>query len=151
MLARLIRLLGLDEARSPAAGDRRLAVAALLMEAAATDGRIDEDERARILALLMRAFSLGEDAARALVKRAAQRQADAVELHGFTRVLKSELTSQERIALIEMLWEVALADGNLHEYEDQLIRRVAGLLYVDDRARGEARQRVQARLTQEGT
>ena len=53
---------------------------------------------------------------------------------------------EERIALIEMLWEVAYADGELHDYEASLIRRITGLLYVSDRDSGEARKRVRARL-----
>jgi uncharacterized tellurite resistance protein B-like protein len=48
--------------------------------------------------------------------------------------------------VIEMLWEVAYADGRLHDYEASLLRRVTGLLYVSDRDSGEARKRVLARL-----
>jgi uncharacterized tellurite resistance protein B-like protein len=50
------------------------------------------------------------------------------------------------VELIEMLWEVAYADGVLDEYEDSLLRRVGGLIYVPDRERGEARRRVLKRL-----
>ena len=48
--------------------------------------------------------------------------------------------------MVEMLWEVVLADGILHAYEDQLLRRIGGLIYVDDRERGAARKRVAARI-----
>ena len=56
------------------------------------------------------------------------------------------MDEEERIGVIEMLWEVAYADGELHDYEASLLRRVAGLLYVSDRANGEARLRVMAKL-----
>ena len=55
---------------------------------------------------------------------------------------------EERIELIEMIWEVVYADGELHDYEANLLRRLGGLLYVSDRERGDARKRVLARLRQ---
>ena len=58
----------------------------------------------------------------------------------------TEFAFEERVELIEMLWEVAYAYGVLDEYEDSLLRRVGGLIYVPDRERGEARQRVLKRL-----
>jgi len=60
------------------------------------------------------------------------------------------MTPQERIDLIEMLWEVAYADGVLDPEEDHLIRRIGKLVYVEDRERVHARQRVLARIKQEG-
>jgi Uncharacterized protein conserved in bacteria len=51
-----------------------------------------------------------------------------------------------RILLLELLWEVAYADGKIDPMEDMLLRKLAGLLYIDDRERGLARQRVEARL-----
>jgi len=73
---------------------------------------------------------------------------DSVEWQGFTRAIKDGFEPEERIALIEMLWEVAYADGELHDYEASLIRRITGLLYVSDRDSGEARKRVLAGRTQ---
>ena len=60
--------------------------------------------------------------------------------------VKDGFDQEERIRLIEMLWEVAYADGELHDYEASLMRRITGLLYISDRDSGEARQRVLARL-----
>ncbi len=59
---------------------------------------------------------------------------------------ESWFSDAERIELIEMLWEVAYADGVVHDYEHNLLRRIAGLIYVTDRDRGLARNRVLARL-----
>ena len=53
---------------------------------------------------------------------------------------------EERVGILELLWEVVYADGTLHDYEASLLRRVAGLLYVSDRESGEARLRVMGRL-----
>jgi uncharacterized tellurite resistance protein B-like protein len=71
-----------------------------------------------------------------------------VQLHGHTNDIAQQMTPDERIHLIEMLWEVAYADGVLDPEEDLLIRRVAGLVYVTDRDRVLARQRVLARKEQ---
>ena len=71
---------------------------------------------------------------------------NAGDLYTFTRVIKDKYEPKQRIALIEMLWEVAFADGNVDYYEANLISRVAGLIFVNDFDRGEARKRVMARL-----
>lgn len=64
----------------------------------------------------------------------------------FTRIVVENFTEAERIGVIEMLWEVAYADGELSGDEDALIRRVAGLIFVSDRDRGEARRRAREQL-----
>ena len=68
-----------------------------------------------------------------------------VQIHGHTREVFENTTLQERVELIEMMWEVAYADGVLDPEEDALIRRLANLIYVTDRERIMARQRVLAR------
>jgi uncharacterized tellurite resistance protein B-like protein len=69
--------------------------------------------------------------------------AASVEWQGFTRAIKDGFDHAERVQLIEMLWEVAYADGTLHGYEASLLRRITGLLYVSDRGeRGGAQARV---------
>jgi uncharacterized tellurite resistance protein B-like protein len=129
----------------------RTAVAALLVEAARTDGQFDAAERNRIERLLERRFRLEAEAARQLFERGATAQEGSVQLFGFTQTLNERWTAEERTGLIEMLWEVALADGELDPLEDTLLRRVGGLLDVPDRERGLARQRVEARLGRSGS
>ena len=81
-----------------------------------------------------------------LVKAAEESALWATDLFHLTRVVVENFTEAERIGVIEMLWEVAYSDDLLTGDEDALIRRVAGLIYVSDRDRGEARQRVMQRL-----
>lgn len=119
----------------------RLALAALLVEAALMDGDFRAEERAAVTALLQRRFDLGADDCARLVSRAEAAQAESAQLYQFTRTLNDELNHDEKIRVIEMLWSVAYADGELDPYEDLLIRRTAGLLHVTDRERGEARKR----------
>jgi uncharacterized tellurite resistance protein B-like protein len=123
----------------------QLALAALLVEGAYSDDRFDDTERAVIARLLERRFELAEAAARALLA-AGEREAErSAELFRCTRIINERLSHERRIELIEMLWEVAYADGVLDQYEDSLLRRVGGLIYISDRERGLARQRVVAR------
>ena len=150
MLDRLHRLLtGRPPEAQPAAHsfeERQLAAAALMVEAATMDDTFDADERVRIGQLIQDRFNLSVDEAADLIAEAEQAVSASVQWHGFTSAIKDGFDHAERIELIEMLWEVAYADGELHDYEASLLRRIAGLLYVGDRESGEARKRVLARL-----
>jgi uncharacterized tellurite resistance protein B-like protein len=134
---------------SDSADDRaslEVALAALLVEAANSDQHFDEAERTTISRLLERRFCLSHGQARELLARG-EREADrSVEIFHLTRTINERWSRAERVALIEMLWEVAYADGVLDKYEDSLLRRVGGLVYVSDRERGLARRRVLERL-----
>jgi uncharacterized tellurite resistance protein B-like protein len=124
----------------------RVALTALLIEAAYSDDRFDEAERAVIARLLKSRFNLSRSDADALLAAGETAASESAELFHFTRIINDRLSSVERVELIEMLWEVAYADQVLDEYEDSLLRRVGGLIYVTDRERGMARQRVLKRL-----
>ena len=124
----------------------QLAAAALLVEAATLDGHYGETEQAAIDKLLREKFALKDEEARSLHDLAVTEQSEANQLLGFTRAIKDRYSLEERIELIEMIWEVVYADGELHDYEANLLRRLGGLLYVSDRERGDARKRVLARL-----
>ena len=126
MFDQLMRMLKAPQPERVA--DLRLSVAVLLLEAARQDDEFDSHERAVIAELLTRKFDLTE------------------QLHGHTSAVFEQMTPEERIHLVEMLWEVAYADGVLDPEEDLLIRRVAGLIHVTDRERVLARQQVLARL-----
>jgi uncharacterized tellurite resistance protein B-like protein len=126
--------------------DLRLSVAVLLVEAARQDDRFEPAERAVIAQLLTRKFALTQEECAALLTAGEARAGEMVQLHGHTSAIFEAMTPDERIGLVEMLWEVAYADGVLDPEEDLLIRRVAGLIAVSDRDRVLARQRVAARL-----
>ena len=124
----------------------QLAAAALLIEAAHMDGAFDGDERLSIGALLKSRFELSDVECSTLIEEADQAVRETSQLYAFTRVVKDRFDEAERVDMIEMLWEVAFADGHADDFEQNLIQRVAGLIYVSDRDRGIARKRVMARL-----
>ncbi len=124
----------------------RMASACILIEAALVDGHVDEREMQHIHDVLEQHFDLRTAEVRVLVEEATRIAGDAVCWHRFTRVLKAEFDAEERLTMMQQLWQVVLADGELHAYEDSLIRRIAGLLHIDDGDRALARRRAQACL-----
>ena len=135
----------------PSADDKQLATAVLMVEAARLDGHFDEAERQVIEEIVKRHFGLDDVETDALLTAAMETHDNANQLVGFTRTLKQAYSETERIELIEMLWEVAYADDELHHYEANLLRRISGLIYVSDRDSGLARKRVLARRAEQTT
>ncbi len=125
---------------------RNLAVAALLFHAAALDGEIDQAEERVIGSLLAKRFELSAGDLISLLDDARKAEEDANQILRFTQQIKDGSSHEERAALLEMLWEVVFADGEEHAFEANLMRRVAGLIYVTDQESGSARLRVRARL-----
>jgi uncharacterized tellurite resistance protein B-like protein len=108
----------------------RVATALLLIEVARADYADDLAEDATMLSSLKQFFTL-DDAAAALLLEEARSTADrAVELQQFTRRLHEQLSTAEKLRVVEMLWQVALADSRLDKHEDHLVRRIAELMYV---------------------
>jgi uncharacterized tellurite resistance protein B-like protein len=122
----------------------RVAMAALLVHAASIDGDFAKIERSRLTALLKQRFDLDDVAAAELVEQASAADRAAIDLYQFTHVLGRTLDAHERARMIEMMWEIAYADGVLSEFEDHLIWRVADLLGVSSHERIALRQRVAA-------
>lgn len=136
------------DARAHDHDELTLTMAVLLVEAALMDGEFDEAERAVIHRhVVARLGGEGaEDQATALVAVAEEMAHATAEYATLARRVKDGFEYEERVAMVEMLWEVAYADGELHDYEASLLRRIAGLLYVADRDSGRARKSVLARL-----
>ena len=140
----LLRFLtGVDDSRqSGGHDDASFALAVLLIEVARSDDRVELRERGIIERALARRFGLDPSEVRRLMKAAEEGAIKATDLHHFTQTVVRKFSEEERIGIIEMLWEVAYSDGLLTGDEDALIRRVAGLIYVSDWERGEAKRRI---------
>ncbi|EPX86664.1 Uncharacterized protein putative in bacteria [Rubellimicrobium thermophilum DSM 16684] len=126
--------------------DARLSLAALLVRLARSDGDYGPAELARIDAVLCSRYGLSPFEAARLRAEAERLEAEAPDTVRFTRAIKDHVPHEDRLGIIEALWEVALADGRRDAEENGLMRLVAPLLGIDDVASALARQRVEARL-----
>ena len=112
-----------------------------MIEAANTDGVVDQDEVDKIYSVLNNSF--GEDANEIKISldNAINNRNNSKSLHYYTSKINKEFSIEKKTILIETLWEIVLADGEVHDYESSLIRRLAGLLYVSDIAAGNAKKK----------
>ena len=124
----------------------KVACTALLCEAASMDGVFDDNEKKLILVLIQKQFNVDENEANKIYIEGKDLAENSAQLYGFTRIIKESWDNRKRISLLEMLWELAYVDGKLDASEDMLIRRIAGLIHVEDRDRIEAKQRVLKKL-----
>jgi uncharacterized tellurite resistance protein B-like protein len=135
-LREFVRKLGAPEGeRRFEEDDARLALAALLIHCSEIDGAARISEQARIGALLTRTFGLTGEDLRRLLEEALEAERQAVDLYRFTSVLKRQMSEAERIRVVENLWEIVFADGESHEFEENLVWRVSELLGVHSRDR----------------
>jgi uncharacterized tellurite resistance protein B-like protein len=96
------------------------------------DGVTTPAERERLQRVLASGFDLGADETRRLVEAGRRSDREAVDFHGFASILKRTLDADGRLRIVEMLWEVAYADGVVHEFEGDIVARVAELLEVPE-------------------
>ena len=127
------------------ADEAQLALAALMVRVARADNHYSAGEVTRIDRVLTGMYALSPFAAAALRQQAETLESEAPDTVRFTRALKDAVPLDERRALIEALWSVALADGARGDEEDQVIRLTASLLGLTDRESAEARQSAAAR------
>ena len=121
MFDAIIKLLS-DPSAPPDRDGLQVAVAVLLVEAARMDDRFDDAERRVIERLLAQKFQLSPEQTRELLGKAVETGDRSNQLYPFTRTAVDRMDPQQRIGLIEMLWEVAYADGVLDPEEDALLR-----------------------------
>lgn len=146
-LKKLLGTLAADDEAQHSLGEEelRIASAALLVRAATVDGEFAEDERVRLQQILQQNYGLSGPDALLLIAAAEEREHEAVDLYGFTSVLARHLDQDGRQKIVEMLWEIAFADGHLHEFEANVVWRVSELLGVSARDRIRLRKLVEAR------
>lgn len=107
-----------------------LASAALMVEVLISDYERKPEEDETLLSVLKKSFSLDQATALALFERAEKAQHEATDYFRFTSQINDLCSPNEKTTLIENLWRVAYADGELHHYEEHVIRRIADLIYV---------------------
>ena len=120
----------------------QLATAALLFEMLRADDDEHPDERHALEQALQKCFALSESETRQLSQLADREAAESVSLHQFTGLINRHFSPGEKIRVVEMLWQVAYADGSLDRYEEALVRKIAELIYVPHREFMQAKHRV---------
>ena len=113
----------------------------LMIEAAYTDGQIDDTELNKIKLSLINVFNEDSSDVELVLNQALRNKNNSKSLHHYTSFINKNFTEDRKLLLIEVLWEIVLSDGEIHDYESNLIRRLAGLLYISDVNSGNARKR----------
>ena len=113
----------------------------LMIEAAYTDGHIDKIELDKIKNSLINIFDESPDDVELVLKEAIKNKNNSKSLHHYTSFINKNFTDDKKLQLIEVLWEIVLSDDEIHDFESNLIRRLAGLLYISDVNSGNARKR----------
>ena len=113
----------------------------LMIEAAYTDGQIDENELNKIKLSLINIFSEDPKEVDLVLEKAEENKNNSKSLHHYTSFINKNFDDKKKILLIETLWEIVLSDGEVHDFESNLIRRLAGLLYISDVDSGNAKIR----------
>ena len=113
----------------------------LMIEAANTDGKITQEELNKISYSLINIFKEDPKTVEESLVKAFENKDNSKSLYFYTSKLNKSYTDDQKIQLLEILWEIILADNELHDFEANLIRRLAGLLYISDVECGNAKIR----------
>ena len=132
--------------QAPQSDALHIAAAALLVRAAQIDGLMDAGEEKLLARLVGPNFGLDADEAAMLIRDAKQAVDEANDLFQFTNRINAHFGEAHKIMLLELLWQIVLSDGVVDDYEANLLRRVAGLIYVTDQQAGQARKTAEAAL-----
>ena len=118
----------------------------LMIEAAYTDGQITQDELNKISTSLVSVFKEDSKNVNDSLARAIENKDNSKSLYFYSSKLHKSFSHKKKIILIEVLWEIILSDNEIHDFEANLIRRLAGLLYVSDVECGNAKLRAEEKV-----
>ncbi len=108
--------------------DIRMATCALLLEMSSIDGEFNESEREHIISILKNDYELSDEHATALIDASNKELENSTDLWRFASLINKNYSTEEKVRIIEMIWIVAYADGNLDKHEDYLVHKLAKLL-----------------------
>ena len=117
----------------------------LMIEAANTDGEVTQEELNKISHSLINIFKEDPKEVEESLLKAFENKDNSKSLYYYTSKLNKSYSNENKIKLIEVLWEIILADNEIHDFETNLIRRLAGLLYISDVECGNAKIRAENR------
>ena len=117
-----------------------------MIEAAYIDGTVDQKELNKISKVLIEVFHEDPEEVELELKKCLEELDQHKSLHYFTSKINKLFGEEKKIKLIEILWEIILEDGIIHDFESNLIRRLSGLLYISDLQCGKAKKKVLQKL-----
>ena len=121
-------------------------IVALLVEAASIDGEIGNDEKNQIENILVERLNLDKIEAEKILEQTISESEEQIEIWSKTNDIRKELDYEERLNILELMWEIVLVDDVLDVFEAQLMRRVSGLLYISDIDSGTSKKRAIEKL-----
>lgn len=131
--------------------DRSLQIAtcALLVEMANSDDDFSNDEKARIVDILRNRFGMDDTQIDELFEITRQEIKNSLDLYGFARMINKQYNESQKIAVIELVWEVIYSDGQLSAYEDYLVHKYQKMLNLTHQQFVDAKMRVLERLNKD--
>jgi len=123
--------------------DTRLAACALLLELAHADDDFAEQEQAHLLSAVRRQFGLDDGQSEELISLAEKERAEAVDLWQFTSLIREHYSKGQKMVLIEIMWGLLYADGELATREEQLMRKICNLLDIEPGYLAQIRKRAE--------
>ena len=120
----------------------------LLVEAAEIDGKIDETEILIIKNSIINLYEISDEKVDSIINKCMESAGEPNLLHYFTSKINKEFDYDKKINLLEILWKTILADGQIHDFESNLIRRLSGLMYISNIDCGNVKKRVLLKINQ---
>ena len=108
--------------------DIRIATCALLLEMSNIDGEFSALERESITSILKRNFDLSDEHATSILEASNEELKGSIDIWQFTNCINQNYSIEEKIRVVEMVWDVVYADGKLDKHEDYLVHKLATLL-----------------------
>jgi len=108
----------------------RLAIAALLLEMTHMDGEVWPEQREAVETAVFEHFELAENETKELLELAEEERSESTDYYQFTSLINGNYTAEQKVSLVELLWQIAYANETLHQYEEHLVRKIADLLHV---------------------
>ncbi len=124
----------------------RLATTALLVEMMKADTTVSEEERSAVIETIQSQFHLNDEETKGLLQVAEEKIRESTGYFEFTSLINKGLSYEQKVKVIEHLWEIAFADSHLDKYEEHMVRKIAGLIYVEHKDFINAKLRVKKRL-----
>lgn len=126
--------------------DAHLALAVLLFEAAHADGECSDQEKAQLSETLVKNFGVARDDIDQLLEKTDQEREEYVDLFRYTRYINDHFSEEQKMKILESVWEIILVDGHLEAHEDHFVHKLASLFTLNHKDLIDAKRRAREKL-----